>query len=153
MITTNQPPQITIQPFQPQDQAAVKDLVLSGLADHWGVLDPAKNPDLDDIAHSYAKGIFLVAWLENRIVGTGALIPRADDTAEIVRMSVARELRRRSLGRQILDRLCAEARLLGCTRVILETTATWSDVIEFYKRYGFQITHTQDGDVYFSLDL
>lgn len=145
--------EITILPFKKSDQVAVKNLVLSGLVEHWGVLDPTKNPDLDDIALSYAHGVFLVAWLEGRIVGSGALLPRSPDSAEIVRMSVARELRRLGIGRQILDRLCAHARLSGYRQVILETTATWIEVIEFYQRYGFRITHTLDGDVYFALDL
>jgi hypothetical protein len=36
---------------------------------------------------------------------------------------------------------------------VLETTETWMEVIEFYQRFGFQITNYKDGDVYFALDL
>ena len=46
-----------------------------------------------------------------------------------------------------------EAYRSGYKRVILETTETWQEVIEFYKSFGFQITCFKDGDVYFSLDL
>lgn len=144
---------LTITAFQPHDQAGVQALVLSGMAEHWGVLDLTKNPDLNDIAVSYAGALFLVARLDGRIVGSGALVPRREGVAEIVRMSVARDLRRQGVGRQILQALLQQARTAGYPRVILETTASWSEVVAFYLRCGFQITHYQDGDVYFKLDL
>ena len=146
-------PNITILPFQPEDQAEVKNLILAGLAEHWGVLDPTKNPDLNDIRLTYANAIFLVAWQNNKIIGTGALIPQSNDTAEIVRMSVAAEARRKGIGKKILWKLREQATLNGYKRLVLETTQTWVEVIEFYKGFGFQITHYLDGDVYFALDL
>ena len=144
---------ITLLPFQPENQAEVKDLVLAGLAEHWGTLDPTRNPDLDDIGFTYAHAVFLVAWQNNKIIGTGALIPRSKDTAEIVRMSVAADMRRKGVGRRILQGLCQRAKLDGYARLVLETTETWDEVIEFYKQFGFQITHQLDGDVYFSLEI
>ena len=144
---------ISVQPFCPADQAEVKSLILAGLVDHWGVLDPTKNPDLEDIAAAYAGATFLVARLAGRIVATGALVPRGEGVAEIVRMSVARDLRRRGLGRSILTRLIEQARRDGLRQVVLETTDTWQEVIAFYLDFGFRITHYAGGDVYFALDL
>jgi GNAT superfamily N-acetyltransferase len=143
----------SLYPFRPADQKAVKDLILSGLVDHWGELDTTKNPDLNDIAESYKDACFLVARYEGRIVGTGALVPRTPDTAEVVRMSVAKDLRRQGVGRRILQALCDEAVARGFKYIILETTETWSEVIAFYQSFGFQITHYKDGDVYFKLNL
>jgi len=145
--------ELTLHPFQPADQAEVKALILAGLVEHWGVLDPTKNPDLDNIAASYAGATFLVARHAGRIIGAGALVPRADGTAEVVRMSVAADWRRQGLGCTILHALVEHARQAGFLRVVLETTDTWQEVIAFYLRFGFHITHYQDGDVYFELDL
>jgi ribosomal protein S18 acetylase RimI-like enzyme len=144
---------INILPFQPENQAEVKSLVLNGLTEHWGTLDPSKNPDLDDIGLTYANAVFLVAWQNNKIIGTGALVPKSSDTAEIVRMSVAANMRRNGIGEKILQRLCEHAKSTGYKRLVLETTDSWHEVIEFYKKFGFQITHYLDGDVYFALDL
>ena len=144
---------ITISLFRPEDQAQVKSLILAGLGEHWGTLDPSKNPDLNDIRSTYANATFLVAWLDDKIVGTGALVPRTDGVAEIVRMSVAPDLRRRGVGRLILQQIVERAQAAGYRQIILETTATWREVIEFYQRCGFHITHYHDGDVYFVLDL
>ena len=149
----NQSQDITILPFQSEYQAEAKNLVLAGLAEHWGTLDPTKNPDLNDISRTYANGIFLVAWQNNQIIGTGALLPISNDTAEIVRMSVVANMRRKGIGRKILEKICERARIDGYKRLVVETTETWNEVIEFYKQFGFQITHYLDGDVYFALDL
>jgi GNAT superfamily N-acetyltransferase len=149
----NQSQDINILPFQSEYQAEVKNLILAGLAEHWGTLDPTKNPDLHDITRTYANGIFLVAWQNNQIIGTGALLPKSNDTAEIVRMSVIPNMRRKGIGRKILQKLCERAKFEGYKRLVLETTETWHEVIEFYKQFGFQVTHYLDGDVYFALDL
>lgn len=144
---------LKIFPFQPENQATVKSLILDGLVEHWGYLDESKNPDLDNIALSYAEATFLVAWLDDEIIGTGAFIPRSESQVEILRMSVKKELRRHGIGQQILSELCEKARQEGYKEVILETTETWQDVISFYLNYGFEITHYEGGDVYFSFDL
>jgi putative acetyltransferase len=144
---------ITILPFQPADQEEVKELILNGLADHWGELDLTKNPDLNDIAKTYAQDVFLVARLQDRIIGTGALVHRTDELAEIVRMSVAVDLRRQGVGRLILGRLITTAEEKGYRRIILETTHTWKEVIAFYLKYGFKVTHEQNGDIYFEMLL
>ena len=144
---------LTIRPFQPEDQNAVKELILDGLRERWKILDPSKNPDLDDIAASYADGWFRVAVIGGRIVGTGALIPRGEGVSEIRRMSVRHDLRRRGIGGAILRRLIEEARSSGCRTVILETTSTWRDAAGFYRKHGFRITHRQGDDTYFLLEL
>jgi putative acetyltransferase len=146
-------PAIVIEPFRPADQAEVKRLILAGLAEHWGALDPAKNPDLNDIASTYAGFSFLVARQDGKIVGTGALVPRDNGTAEIVRMSVAKDARRTGIGRAVLHALCARAAALGFRSIVLETTETWDEVVAFYLTNGFRVTHRRDGDVYFALHL
>jgi len=144
---------LTLRPLAPGDQAACKALVLAGLQEHWGTLDPSLNPDLNDIAASFAAGLFLTAWLGDRLAGTGGYLPTGADAIQISRMSVDRSLRCQGIGRQILAELLQHARSAGYRRAILETTATWQDVITFYQRNGFTITHYQDGDVYFTRSI
>ena len=149
---------LEIVPFQPHDQSAVKALILSGLVEHWGYLDESKNPDLDDIAASYANATFLVARDGESILGTGAFIPRSSEprsaeTVEIVRMSVARAARRQGIGGEILRELCRRAAQAGYRRAILETTAAWEGVVAFYLQAGFRVDHYAGEDVYLALDL
>ncbi len=144
---------VSIVLFRPEYQQDAKALILAGLKEHWGVLDVSKNPDLDDIAASYADGVFLTAWQDGEMVGTGALRPHADETVEIVRMSIKKEKRRQGIGRAILTELCWQACQLGYKRVILETTATWEEAVAFYRAFGFTATHQTAGDLYFAMDL
>ena len=145
--------EISLRNFGPEDQTAVRELILAGLVERWGWLDPQRNPDLEDIAGSYDGAVFLVAYLEGRLVGTGALVPRSEDEAEIARMSVASDLRRQGVGGRILAELLHRARALGFRRVVLETTATWRDAVDFYLKHGFRVTHEKEGDMYFVLEL
>jgi len=116
---------LSIEPFRPEDQREARTLVLAGMEEHWGVLDEGKNPDLEDIAASYAEGVFLVARQDGEMVGTGAFRPVSDETVEIVRMSVKKGKRRQGIGSEILADLCWRAYRQGYKRVILETTASW----------------------------
>jgi putative acetyltransferase len=138
-----------LRPFQPSDQAACKTLILAGLEEHWGFLDLTLNPDLNDIATAYAQGLFLTAWQDGQLAGTGALLPAGPGSFQVVRMSVAKHWRRQGLGQLILAGLESGARKLGAQRLVLETTTSWSEVVQFYLNSGYQITHAQDGDTYF----
>ena len=143
--------------FEPAHQAAVRALILCGLADHWGEVDPSLNSDLDDIAASYATGRTLVALADAAVVGTGTVMPRPNGDAEIVRMSVASSQRRTGLGRRIVAELIETARAWGATRVVLETTTAWTGVVAFYESCGFTVTHHEDGsfgrDTWFALSI
>lgn len=145
--------QVLIRPFRPEDQNPVKNIILNGLAEHWGWLDPRKNPDLDDVSVSFVDGLFLVAEFRGDIVGTGGLLPCGDSRAQIVRVHVAEHCRRMGLGSRIVNTLCERALALGYTRIILETTESWKGVISFYERNGFYITHYLDDNVYLAKQL
>ena len=149
----NPTPDFTLQPLQPQYQSQARELILAGLAEHWDSLDPSKNPDLEDINTTYSQAVFLVALQQERVIATGALIPAANGTAQVVRMSVATEMRRKGVASAMLQALCTRARELGMQQLILETTETWQGAIAFYRDFGFTETHHLSGDVFFRFDL
>jgi GNAT superfamily N-acetyltransferase len=146
-----------VDPFRPDDQAAVRRLILDGLEEHWGSIDPALNPDLDDIAATYSHGTILVARVSDQIVGVGMLVPVGLDEGEVKRMSVAREHRRTGIASALLRELVEIARRRSWRNLLLETTATWTDAVQFYEHAGFTLTHHEEGqfgrDAYFRLDL
>ncbi len=124
------------------DQEVVRELILDGLSEHWGHVDPNLNGDLDDIVESYVDGRTIVVRDSRSVLGTGTVMPRGDGVAAIVRMSVRTDQRRGGIGRAIVDELVDTARGWGVDRVVLETTSAWTDVVNFYLRCGFEITHT-----------
>ena len=149
---------VAFEDLSPESHDEVRRLVLDGLAEHWGDVDESLNPDLDDMLRAYAGGRTLVARDdEGAIVGTGTLRPHGSNEAEIVRMSVRTDSRRFGLGRRLVDELVATARGWGCEAVVLETTTAWTEVVAFYQRCGFAITHVEHGDfgsdTWFRLEL
>lgn len=146
---------LVIRPFVTADQDAARRLILTGLGEHFGFIDETLNPDLDDIVGNYlASGhAFLIAELNGQIVGTGALISAGEQTGRIVRMSVAREMRRAGIGQAVIARLMDIARERGFTRLVLETNIDWDDAVGFYQHCGFRETARGMGGIRLALDL
>lgn len=143
---------ILIRTFVPADQDAARALILAGLGEHFGVVDPARNPDLDDIAAAYlACGHpFLVAEIAGSLVGTGGLRVTGHK-GQIVRVSVAPAVRRRGLGRRLVVALLACARQRGLRRVWMETNDDWYAAIALYAACGFQPFDQRDGCIFMAL--
>jgi GNAT superfamily N-acetyltransferase len=116
-------------------------------------VDESLTPDLDDIGKTYGQGTFVVGWAGTSLVGTGGFLPRSRSTIQIHRVSVALELRRTGVGSLIVAHLLDTARTRSFERAIVETTETWTEVISFYERLGFEPYERRDGDIYLSLDL
>ena len=148
---------LDVHVLRPAEQAAVRSLILAGLSEHWGTVDPALNRDLDHQASTYAEGTVLVACDGPDLVGTGTIVRRDALSAEIVRMSVAATHRRMGVGRRLVDAMIQIARDWGMKRIVLETTAEWTEVVEFYVRCGFTLTHFEVGrfgrDAWFEMNL
>ena len=143
------------RPFSPTDQAAAKQLILAGLAEHWGELDLSLNPDLNDIQASYidSGGMFLVVEADDKLIGTGALLPEGNNAARIVRVSVHKDYRRLGIGVAITEALVESARQAGYTKVLVETTDTWEPAIRLYQDFGFVEVDRYGGDVHMEMIL
>jgi ribosomal protein S18 acetylase RimI-like enzyme len=139
------PAEPEITEFTPTDQDEVRSLILTGLGEHWGDVDESLNRDLDDIASAYGHGRTVVVRVAGNVIATGTVVPRDRSTAEIVRMAVATDHRRRGLGRLVVDELVATARTWGATAVVLETTSSWQAAVAFYRSCGFAVTHHETG--------
>jgi putative acetyltransferase len=82
-------------------------------------------------------GVYLIAFLDGKPVGCGALRKLDDTTAEVRRMYVLKEVRRTGIGHAILARLEEEAPRLGFTMLVLETGNRQHPAINLYESYGF----------------
>jgi putative acetyltransferase len=147
-------PPARIRPFAPGDQAAARALILAGLREHWGWLDPSLNPDLDDIAASYVRPghVFLVAEIGQTLVGTGMLVIDGN-VGQIVRLSIAPQWRQCGIGQALVVTLLDAARARGLVRVWMETNDDWHDAIGLYRHCGFQEFDHREGCVFMALDL
>jgi len=145
--------ELRITPFEKEYQNETRALILQGLGEHWGWIDEDINEDLEDIASYYRDGLFVLAWIDNNLVGTGALMPEDKGVVRVARMSVLESYRRQGIGNKILNYLISQARSMGCHLIVLETTSTWTDAIAFYKDYGFNLVECGNGSAHFILHL
>jgi len=84
------------------------------------------------------RGVYLVAYLDQRPVACGALRPLDADTAEIRRMFVTPGARRRGLARDILAELERRAAAMGYSAMRLETGNRQVAAMALYERLGFR---------------
>jgi len=83
------------------------------------------------------RGVFLLARVDGRAVGCGALRRIDATTGEIKRMYVAPAARGTGLGRRLLDELERHTCGLGLRRLVLETGTRQPQAIGLYRRAGF----------------
>ena len=95
---------------------------------------PASTDDLEPPA----GGAFVVGWEDGRAVAGGALMRLEPCIAEIKRMYVVPEARRRGHARRLLSALEEAARELGYERVRLDTGARQPHARALYESAGFQ---------------
>jgi putative acetyltransferase len=82
-------------------------------------------------------GAFLLAYLDDKAVGCGAVRRLDEATAELKRMYVAPTVRGRGIGRALVEALEREARLLGVTKVVLETGTRLASAVALYQKMGY----------------
>ena len=100
--------------------------------------DPALSISADAHELTPPAGALVVARLDDRPVGCGALKFHPGAPAELKRMWVAPEARGLGLGRRLLDELERLARDAGVEIVRLETNGTLTEAITLYRRSGYR---------------
>src|SRR5262245_60234314 len=156
---------ILVRRFEPSDQAQCRQLILSGLGEHFGFIDDSRNPDLHDIAQSYLSNRhdFYVAerrvstdrtgiTTDGQVVGTVGLL-FDPGRARIVRMSVAREHRQQGIATALLKKCIERARERGVPDMVAFTEPHWSDAVGFYLALGFVKYGSDAEDIHLRLSL
>ncbi len=146
-----------IRSFQPSDAVAVRDLFIK-------VNRRLAPPDMqqafeDYIARSLAEeidciaayysargGSFWVAEQAGRLVGMFGLEAASPTAMELRRMYVDPDVRRRGLGRALLQFAEDECRRRQCVRLELSTSALQTEALALYRSAGYQLMHEEIAD-------
>lgn len=131
-----------IKSVQEGTQEQAKQIVLEGLEEHFGYLDTSLNPDLSPIVDHYLnKGYpFLVGFVGEEAVCTGALLSIDETTGRIVRMSVKKPYRRCGFASRMIEELEQIAKRKGHSDIFLKTIHHWSDAVSFYTSRGYRVS-------------
>jgi putative acetyltransferase len=101
-------------------------------------LYPAESNHLLDIASLQRPEVtFLVARVDGRALGCGAVVNSGQGWAEVKRMFVSPGARGQKLGRRLLDKIESIAAERGATLLRLETGGRQPEALELYRSAGF----------------
>jgi len=131
------------------DGPRVREIIVSALLEHGLVPGDAEtDADLLDLPAYYGRPghrfDVLVEESTGRVIGSVGLAPVGPDEAELRKMYLAAEHRRRGLGRALITHALHVAREMGYHRIRLETATCLGAAIRLCEKYGFE--RLDDGD-------
>lgn len=127
---------IEIMPADPRTPEIVA--MIHALDRYMEALYPAESNHLVDVnALAQPNVHFFAARVDARIAGCGAIMVHGLDYAEVKRIFVDPAARGLGLGRRLIDRLVATARLQGITLMRLETGISQPEALGLFEARGF----------------
>jgi GNAT superfamily N-acetyltransferase len=99
--------------------------------------DPGEGLTDAAVMFTEPQGRFVIAFVDSRPVGCGAVQFLDAGTAELKRMWISPACRGIGLGGRLLARLEAEARQSGRRRVVLDTNGALTEAISMYRSRGY----------------
>jgi DNA-binding MarR family transcriptional regulator/predicted GNAT family acetyltransferase len=133
---------VEILDYEPRYKAAFKRLNLEWLERYFEV-EPVDERILSDPQGQVLKrgGKILFARLDGEIVGTAALIPREEGTAELTKLAVAEKARGRQAGKKLVLAAIERARALGARTLQLHTNPKLVAANQLFRQLDFsQVT-------------
>lgn len=123
------------------DTEEIIQLVLQGLKEFGFEIDfNTSESDLLNIEQKYNEtgGVFLIVESKDaQIIATGGLLKISDIQYKIRKMYVAKNYRRKGLGKLILIELEKHALKNNAKTIVLETTKLMEAAINLYTSFGF----------------
>jgi len=129
---------LRIVPYRSEHAAAFRDLNLDWIRKYF-TIEPRDERDLGD-PDTYIitpGGYIFMAELNDRAVGTCALMREDEGVFELAKMTVSESVRGLGVGRALGAATIAHARAIGARRVELFTNSSLAPAIALYRSLGF----------------
>ena len=125
---------VRYRPYRDGDEDGVKELNSSILEEH-GFRTGRWDSDLDSIGETYLTGgcFWIAESADDQIIGTAAIRRISSSEAELKRLRVRKDQRRRGIGTRLLDLCISFCRKEGYERLVLDTASAFEDAISLYE--------------------
>jgi putative acetyltransferase len=131
--------ELTIREFAPGDAIAFQRLNEEWITRYFAMeardVHALEHPD-DAILKGGGRIFFSVKG--GTPVGCCALVATRDGEFEVAKMAVTAQAQGLGIGRMLLERVIAEARAAGATRLFLNTNTVLTPAIRLYESVGFR---------------
>ncbi|HEV8378907.1 MAG TPA: GNAT family N-acetyltransferase [Tepidisphaeraceae bacterium] len=151
---------VKIRTYEPRDREVVKHLYVEGLI--GGHIAPNDTGlDIEDVQGAYLSSDGNHFWVaENmagEVVGMIAVQIHRESEAEIRRLRVRQDHRRRGIGAKLLETAIKWCQDRGCLKVTLDTYMEREPALKLFEKFKFKHSRTRDVSgkslLYFYLDL
>jgi GNAT superfamily N-acetyltransferase len=145
----NSKKEISIRPYKKGYEQEIIDLIVGIQQNEFGIpITASDQPDLMDIPGFYQNrcGNFWVAFYDDRVVGTIALLDIGNHMAALRKMFVDTSFRGEDKGiaRNLLKTLISWSIKFGIKAIYLGTTPKFLAAHKFYEKNGFKEIFIQD---------
>lgn len=125
--------------YADEHQRAFRMLNIEWL-DRYKLTEPRDLEVLDDPRKTILEngGVIYLAQIENRIIGSAALMKEHDDVYELAKMAVAIEYRGMGISSLLIEKCLAKAKELKASRIALFSNHQLKAALGLYEKYGFQ---------------
>jgi GNAT superfamily N-acetyltransferase len=123
---------------EPYDGPVAQQMIASVQAEYVVRYGGPDETPVDPAGFAPPGGVFLVGYLDDAPVATGAFRRHAEHEIEIKRMYVVPEARGKGLSRLMLAALEDRARVQGAVRIVLETGQRQPEAVSLYESSGYE---------------
>ena len=140
---------VTIRLFEERDHPAVLDLYRQGVMEGQ-LRENDTGADIENIVAGYlsddgASGFWVASHLDT-VVGMIGVQRTNENTAEVCRLRVHREYRRRGVGTLLLGEATTFCRQHGYLKVVLDVRTERGPAIAMFENFGFSLARSREID-------
>ena len=108
--------------------------------------------------YAFPYGRLYVAKYDDEPAGCIALRPFAGNSCEMKRLFVKPQFRGKKIGKSLVEKIIADARLIGYARMVLDTIPELKTATVLYKKMGFYVIEPYrynpiEGALFMQIDL
>jgi len=130
-----------------QDHAAVRELFRASMVEGF-VPDNDTGADIENIHEAYfadgGQSALWVADYEDEVIGMIGVQKTSAHGAEIRRLRVRTDYRRRGLGTRLMEQALSFCRHHGYLKLTLDVRIERGPAIALFEKFGFQLNRTRD---------